>query len=190
MNCSRFTASFFAILLCVFPSPPQTALQQAESVARSTPLILEKDQGEKRVRRPVAGFHPAASTFYLKVDPKNGGSSHLVMGIEEINSGGAIAMHKHLAQDEILYLENGSARVTLGDREQDVHGGATIFIPQNTWISLRNIGPESIRLVFVFSSLGYESYMRCTSVPFGQPVAPMSPKERSDCMAPGDVMYK
>ncbi|HEV2388636.1 MAG TPA: cupin domain-containing protein [Candidatus Acidoferrales bacterium] len=170
-------------------TPARTPHKPATKLA-AQPLILEKADGEKRVRRPIEGSKPAASVFFLKIDPKNGGSKHLVMGLEQMAPGGVIPMHKHLEQDEILFIQNGTAHVTLGSREQDVHGGATVFIPQGTWISVKNTGSESIGMVFVFSAPGYENYMRCTSVPFGQPVRPMTLKERDRCMAPGEVMYK
>ncbi len=185
-------SALLAVVVCsvAFPAAfgvPRTSAPQSTG---PTPLILEKNEGEKRVRRPIEGSKPAASEFFLKIDPRNGGSKHLVFGVEEMAAGGVIPMHKHLEQDEILYLENGRAHVTLGKREQDVSGGATIFIPQGMWISVKNIGTDSIRLIFVFSSPGYENYMRCTSVPDGQPVLPMSLKERDRCMPAGHVMYR
>jgi quercetin dioxygenase-like cupin family protein len=45
-------------------------------------------------------------------------------------------MHRHPGADKILFLQNGTARVTLADSSKEVHGGATVFIPANTWISM------------------------------------------------------
>lgn len=190
MRSLRLFFSVCTILLCGFAAHRQMAQRSATRAAAPTPLILEKDQGEKRIRRPIDGSSPAASIFFLKVDPQNGASRRFVMGLEEMAPGGVIPMHKHLAQDEILFLEDGIAHVTLGSRQQDVHGGATVFIPQGTWISVKNIGAQPIRVLFVFSNPGYETYMRCTSVPYGQPVKPLSLKQRDACMAQGEVMYK
>jgi quercetin dioxygenase-like cupin family protein len=107
-------------------------------------------------------------TFILKVDPKNGGSSHLVFMTADIRRGGAIDTHRHPGADEILFLESGTARVHLGDTARVVHGGSTVFIPANTWISVDNIGNEAIRAVAVFSAPGFEEFMRETSARRGR----------------------
>jgi len=91
-----------------------------------------------------------------KVSPKNNGSQHLVVGTEELAPGAAIPKHKHLVQAEILLLQGGKARVWIGDQEIDVHAGGLVFIPENTWISLKNTGTEPIGLTFIFSSPGFE----------------------------------
>jgi hypothetical protein len=51
-------------------------------------LILERDQGEKRVRRPREKMPNPTSEFILKVTPQNSGSQHLVLGTETIPPGG------------------------------------------------------------------------------------------------------
>ncbi len=57
-------------------TPAPTA--QVTNVNKVTPLILEKNEGERRVVRGWPGHPQLGETFILKVDPKNGGSSHLV----------------------------------------------------------------------------------------------------------------
>jgi hypothetical protein len=53
-------------------------------------LVLERDQGEKRVRRPREKMLNPTSEFILKVTPQNSGSQHLVVGTETIPPGGVI----------------------------------------------------------------------------------------------------
>ena len=79
-------------------------------------VVLERDQGEKRVRRPREKIPNPTSEFILKVTPQNSGSQHLVLGTETIPPGGVIPKHRHLGQDEILFLQTGSARFSLNDR--------------------------------------------------------------------------
>ena len=62
----------------------------------------------------------------------NNGSQHLVMGIEDITPGDEFPTHKHLGQDEILYIEKGAVHVHLGDQQRDLHAGGTVFIPAYT----------------------------------------------------------
>jgi quercetin dioxygenase-like cupin family protein len=151
----------------------------------ATPLILEKNEGEKRIWRPIegaAGWDAQPGPFILKVDRHNGGSSHLVFGTEDLPPGGAIDRHRHPGSDEILLLQNGRARVTLGDRTREVHGGATVFIPANTWISVTNIGSDAVSCVFVFSALGFDDFMRAESVPEGQKVSRLTKAEDARIM--------
>ena len=157
-----------------------------------TPLILEKDQGERRVWRPLEGSPPQPGLFILKVDPHNGGSSHLVLGTEDLPPGGKIDAHRHPGADEILLLENGTARVNLGRSVKEVHGGATVFIPADTWISVDNSGTEAIHLVFIFSAPGFEDFMRAESVPAGEKPVPLTKAEDAAILArhKHDVIYK
>ena len=151
---------------------------QPTGAAKPTPLILEKDDGERREWRVVEGFvGPPMEGFIIKIDPQNGGSKHLVFITEDLEPGGKIDMHRHPESDEILFLQNGTARVNLADSSKEVHGGATVSIPANTWISMANIGRESIHLVGVFSAPGFEEYMRAESVREGEKNLPLSKAE-------------
>jgi hypothetical protein len=72
--------------------------------------------------------------------------------------------------------------VSLAGSSREVRGGATVFIPANTWISMTNIGSESIHLVWVFSAPGFEEYMRAESVREGEKVVPLSKEEDEEIM--------
>jgi quercetin dioxygenase-like cupin family protein len=165
-------------------------IEAAQSPASNStrPLILEKDDGEHRVRRPRETPMPTAE-FTIKVDPKNAGSRHLVLGTETISPGAQIARHKHLGQDEIVLIQTGSAHVWLGSEERDVHAGSVVFIPSETWIGLKNIGNENINLTFVFSAPGFEEFQRCISVPAGSPIAPLSREEFKACQHEGHIVF-
>jgi quercetin dioxygenase-like cupin family protein len=152
--------------------------------ARTTvkPVVLEKNEGELRTRRIHTDASISASTqFMLKVSPKNNGSQHLVVGTEELAPGAAIPKHRHLVQDEILLIQSGKAHVWLGDQESDVHAGGLVFIPENTWISLKNTGTEPIGLTFIFSEPGFEDTMRCNSVPAGETPTKITPEQQKEC---------
>jgi quercetin dioxygenase-like cupin family protein len=152
------------------------------SEAHAKPLLLEKNEGELRTRRiHTDSSIPASSQFMLKVSPKNNGSQHLVAGTEVLVPGASIPTHRHLIQDEILLLHSGDAHVWLGDQERDLHAGALVFIPENTWIGLKNIGAEPASLTFVFSAPGFEDTMRCNSVPAGETPTPITPEEQREC---------
>ena len=126
----------------------------------------------------------------MKIDCKNGGSQKMWLGTEEIPPGGLIPKHKHSGQDEILIVQTGTAHVWLGTQESDAHAGAVVFIPSDTWVSLKNIGTENIRLAFVFSDPGFDDFMRCASVPAGETSAKLSPEEFKACQHQGHVEFE
>jgi len=153
-------------------------------------LVLEKNEGETRVRRPRGALATPSAEFILKVTPENSGSKHLVLGTEVIPPGGVIPKHKHLEQDEILLIQTGTAHVTLDDKEYDVHAGGTVFFPAQTWVSLKNTGADNINVVFIFSAPGFEKNMRCSSVAAGQTASPINADELKACAHEGHVEYE
>jgi quercetin dioxygenase-like cupin family protein len=167
----------------------QSSAADAESAAK--PLMLEKNEGELRIRRIRTDNKAVpAREFMLKVSPKNNGSQHLVLGTEELAPGASIQKHRHLGQDEILLIQGGTAHVWLGDQERDVHAGAMVFIPTHTWISLKNTGNETIGLTFIFSAPGFEDTMRCNSVAKGETPTPITPEQRIGCGHEGHAEYE
>jgi|SRR5271155_3267635 len=177
MRTSNIFTGICTILLCVYTStsPAQTSRKTTE--AKTVPLILGKAEGERRVVRGWPGHPDPGESFILKVDPKNGASSHLVFLTASLAPGKEIVTHRHPDADEILFLQNGTARVHLGDIVRDVHAGATVFIPANTWIAVSNIGSDSIELLSIFSAPGFEEYMRAGSVREGEKNVPLSPAD-------------
>jgi quercetin dioxygenase-like cupin family protein len=116
----------------------------------------------------------------------------LVLMTADLAPGGETHAHRHPGADEILYLQTGTARVHLGNSVRDVHAGATVFIPANTWISLDNIGNDGISMVAVFSAPGFEDLMRAASVREGEKNVPLTQAENDqiDKAHSGDVIYK
>jgi mannose-6-phosphate isomerase-like protein (cupin superfamily) len=163
-------------------SPSQVPVTHMPMAAEAsiTPLILDARSGERRVRRP-GNSRPGALTtpFIIKVDRRNGGSSDLVMGTEDIPPGEAIPPHRHLVADEIVFIHRGSGAVELGDQRREVGEGATVYIPKNVRITLRNTGTMPMSIVFTFSKPGFEELMRDNSVLEGQPVLPLSDADRA-----------
>jgi quercetin dioxygenase-like cupin family protein len=180
-----------AIAIVIFVSVSTFQARSAQSADANTsqtaakPLLLEKNEGERRIWR-----EPPPGDFILKVSPKNNGSVHLVMGTEDMTPGDEFPTHEHLGQDEILYIEKGTVHVHLGDQQRDLHAGGTVFIPAYTWVSVKNAGTETVRVVFVFSAPGFENYMRCDSVLPNEQVTPLSSEGQKACSHEGQVIYK
>ena len=152
----------------------------ASSVAgtRSEALILGESDGERRLHRPPPGaLSNLMAPFILKVDRKNGGAPEFVMLTEDIPPGQAISPHRHPHSDEIIFVHGGTGLALLAGKQSTVTTGATIYMPRNTVVGLRNTGTEPLKIVAIFSQPGYEDYLREISVPEGQTPAPLSLQE-------------
>jgi len=148
------------------------ASASAVGIVGTTPLVLTAREGERRMRRVLGG-----APLIIKVDRQNGGAPDFVMGYEEVPPGQTIPPHRHLLADEIIFVHRGSGVAQLGEHEAVVETGATIYIPKDVRITLRNTGTEPLSIVFIFSRPGFEGYLRDTSVPEGQQVLPLSSAE-------------
>jgi len=161
----------------------------SEPVSSAKPLMLEKSEGEARIRRPRPKPSPT-SQFMLKVDPRTNGSQHFIVGTEDIAPGASIPIHKHPTEDELVFIHSGRAHVWLGEEERDLHAGGIVFIPANTWIGMKNISEGPVSVTFVFSAPGFEEFQRCISVPAGTTPTPMTEEHLKRCEAPGHMVYK
>jgi mannose-6-phosphate isomerase-like protein (cupin superfamily) len=171
------------VLLCSLYAPAQPSAHDGDA----KPVVLQQDEGELRTRRPREGFSSPSSDFLLKIGPRTSGSKHLLLFTEEIPPGASIPKHKHLREEEILLIETGNAHVWLGDKEYDAQSGALVFIPAETWISLKNTGKENIHIVAVWNEPSFEEMLLCGSVPKGQAAEPLSRDGVKDCYHHGDA---
>jgi mannose-6-phosphate isomerase-like protein (cupin superfamily) len=142
-------------------------------------LILQESEGELRMRRPRGNTgSEGAPSFRIKVDRKFGASTSFFMGMEDLPPGKKIRLHHHPHAEEILFVHRGTGVVRLGSREVRVRAGATVFIPRNVSVGLRNTGDEPLSLVFIFSEPdGMSGQMRSGSVGEGEPLVPFTPEE-------------
>src|SRR5260370_29371178 len=110
MRFVSFVVGACALLLFGIGTAPSAAPPQATDAAKATPLILEKNEGELRIRRFV-GNKMGITPFILKINPKNGGSQNLVMLKEDLAAGGSIPSHRHAPPQELLILPTAQARL-------------------------------------------------------------------------------
>src|SRR5215471_13224220 len=107
------------VWLCAVYFPAQTAILDE----KAKPVVLQKDEGELRTRKPREGVSSPSTDFLLKIGPKTSGSKHLLVFTEEVPPGAAIPKHKHHGEEEILLIQTGNAHVWLGDKEYDAGAG-------------------------------------------------------------------
>ena len=61
----------------------------------------------------------------------------------------AVTPHHHRELEEIYYITSGRGVMTVGDETREVVSGDAVYVPRGQKHSLRNTGPEPIRLLLV-----------------------------------------
>jgi quercetin dioxygenase-like cupin family protein len=143
-------------------SVPKARIVQAPTTSskpvpkQPTPTVFQADEGDRWM---LLG----KKTLIFKVDPVTTGSDTLVVGTEEMPPGNRIPTHKHLYEDEVLFVHKGAVRVTLAGRQYDAATGATVFIPHGNWIGVENTSSEPAMILFFFNKPAFEQCLRALS---------------------------
>jgi len=142
------------------------------------PAVLARNDGEARMlqgRKPI----------WIKVDPQTLGSRSFSVGMEDIPPADSIGVHKHMQEDEVVFVHRGAVEITLGDSTYASQAGGLVFIPRGTWIGFHNSGSDTATIVFMFNTPGFEKCLRFLSSPVGTRFVPRSPADvaaaRKDC---------
>jgi quercetin dioxygenase-like cupin family protein len=136
----------------------QTASESTEPAPPKgpTPSVFQADEGDRWL---LIGQKP----LIFKVDPVTTGSDSLVVGTEVMPPGNKIPMHKHLQEDEVIFVHKGAVRVNLAGREYEAKTGATVFIPHGNWIGVENASGEPAMILFFFNKPAFERCLRALS---------------------------
>ena len=82
---------------------------------------------------------------------------HLQMTVMTIPVGGEVGLEKHGHIDQFIRIEQGSARVLMGDEQETldfdriVEDDWAIFIPAGTWHNVLNNGEEPLKMYSIYS---------------------------------------
>lgn len=110
---------------------------------RPVPTILGADEGEKLLM--YGGRY-----VLLKTTSDSVGSKELLMGSEALPPGSAIPVHSHDGYEEIIFIHEGNAQLTLGDKQVLAEPGTTMFVPPGTWHGVAAHGDEPATMLFIF----------------------------------------
>ena len=82
------------------------------------------------------------------------------MGVQTLQPGGLIPVHRHLSRDSVVFVHKGQGRVTLEGRTMTVVPGMTVSVPRRAWYGLRNTGTGLFQVVWVSAPAGVEEFFR------------------------------
>ncbi len=100
----------------------------------------------------------AIGNHRIKADPEMG-SMRLGLGLQRFAAGEGIGLHRHMKEDEILFIHSGTALGVVGHTVKPVRSGATIYIPAGVWHGIRSEGSE-LAVVWVVSPPHFAQQLR------------------------------
>ncbi len=102
---------------------------------------------------------PISGELIINVDARRSGSS-FAMGTQTLQPGGVLPTIRHLGCDQVLFVHKGQGRVSLEGRSLMVVPGTMIYVPRQTWHSLRNTGTGLLQITWTAAPPGIEDFFR------------------------------
>ncbi len=90
----------------------------------------------------------------------------------EVGAGGGPPPHRHLTEDELFFIYEGSVDFTLAGVNRRIGAGESAFVPRGAVHSYTNSGDQVARMVAVYSPAGMEGWFREVCTPWSQPDEP------------------
>lgn len=119
--------------------------------------VSRADAGERNYWGPGDRY-----TFIVTGEESNG--SMFVMDCL-VGVGGGPPPHRHLAEDELFYVFEGSVTFTMGDETRVVGPGESAFVPKGTKHSYVNESDTDARMITVYAPAGMEGWFREVCIP-------------------------
>jgi oxalate decarboxylase/phosphoglucose isomerase-like protein (cupin superfamily) len=94
----------------------------------------------------------------IKISKAKNGIDGVSFCVEDQSPGRKMRIHKHLNNDELIFIHKGEGSLTLDEQSIKVKAGDVAFVPRGTWHGLDNTGTENLLMVFQYSPAGFEEY--------------------------------
>lgn len=102
---------------------------------------------------------PCPGELTITVDSQKTGSP-FSSGLQTLLPGSEIPLHRHLRQDEVVFVHKGQGRVVLEQRSMTVVPGIMLYVPRGTWHGLRNTGTGVLQITWTAAPPGIEAFFR------------------------------
>ena len=126
----------------------------------------------------------------IKISKVKNGINNLSFCMEDMDPGRKMRVHKHLFNDELIFIHKGEGRLTLGEETSDVKTGDLAYIPRGTWHGLDNTGNENLLMAFQYSPAGFEEYFIENGTMAGMPARVKTDEEYAITEKKYGMVYK
>src|SRR5262245_29182444 len=162
---------FLKMATAAWPLGRLTASRQPPASTGARAVAVQPDEGE------LFFVGPTRDPVRLKVSPP--GQGRFAMIVQEMAAGSRVPIHLHEKEDEIIFIQRGSGRATLGAQTLTLRAGSVLFVPQGTWHGGENTGTEPLLWVATYSPSGFEGYFREIGIrPGGEAPPRLTAEER------------
>jgi mannose-6-phosphate isomerase-like protein (cupin superfamily) len=146
------------------------------------------------VVRENEGIHILTGRRKVPITIKISKAKHGVEGIsfcvEDQSPGRKMRIHKHLNNDELIFIHKGEGTMTLDEQSIQVKTGDVVFVPRGTWHGLDNTGNENLLMVFQYSPAGFEEYFIENGTLAGMPTKVKTEEEYAITEKKYGMVYK
>jgi len=126
----------------------------------------------------------------IKISRTKDGVHDLSFCVEDMTPGRKMRVHKHLYNDELIFVHKGGGSLTLDEKVYNVKVGDVVFIPRDTWHGLDNTGSEDLRMIFQYSPAGFEEYFIENGTVAGMPAKERTAEEYAATEKKYGMVYK
>jgi quercetin dioxygenase-like cupin family protein len=146
-------------------------------------LVVNEEEGETILLRD------GTAIVRIKISKTQGALSISFLS-ESFRPGDALPVHKHLNEDELIFLHKGSGLFTLGENQYSITEGAVAIVPKGVWHGLQNTGNENVEMRIAYTPSGFEGFFREVGTPVGKPFVQRSMEERKEIAKKWGMIYK
>jgi mannose-6-phosphate isomerase-like protein (cupin superfamily) len=157
----------------------------------SSQSVAEHDKG--LIVREAEGTHILTRRkvpINIKISKVKNGIDGISFCTEDMTPGRKMRVHKHLDNDELIFIHKGQGALTLDEQLVEVKTGDVVFVPRDTWHGLDNTGNENLLMVFQYSPAGFEEYFIENGTPPGMPAKVRTEEEYAATEKKYGMVYK
>jgi quercetin dioxygenase-like cupin family protein len=126
----------------------------------------------------------------IKISQAAHGINGISFCVEQMEPGSKMRIHKHLNNDELVFIHRGQGTLTLGDERIEVRTGAVAFVPRGIWHGMDNTGSEKMEMIFQYSPAGFEEFFIENGTPVGMPTRERTEEELTMAAKKYGMVYK
>ena len=146
-------------------------------------IVVDEDEGiHILTRRKVP--------ITIKLSKAKDGIDGISFCVEDMIPGRTMRVHKHLYNDELIFIHKGEGTLTLDEESFQVRTGAVVFVPRGVWHGLDNTGTENLLMTFGYSPAGFEEYFVENGTPVGMPAKQRTAEEHAITERKYGMVYK
>jgi len=126
----------------------------------------------------------------IKISKTKHGVDGISFCVEDMSPGRKMRIHKHLNNDELIFIHKGEGTLTLDEQSIEVKTGTVVFVPRGVWHGLENTGKENLLMVFQYSPAGFEEYFIENGTQVGMPAKEKTEAEYTITEKKYGMVYK